>query len=99
MSLRSRVTALENRVGGTSKAMGIVRIHGGTPQPLNATAGEHVWHCGPDESEELFELRVTAAAAELGEPNLIIAGMKGVKGRALKPWAPDENDTPLQELD
>jgi hypothetical protein len=88
MSLRSRVFALENRVGGTNKAMGIVRIHGGIPQPLNATAAEHRWECGPEESEETFTSRVVAAAAELGEFNVAIAGMKGAKGHAPKSWAP-----------
>jgi hypothetical protein len=69
--------------------MGIVRIHGGIPQPLNATAAEHRWECGPDESEETFTSRVVAAAAELGEFNVAIAGMKGAKGHAPKSWAPD----------
>jgi hypothetical protein len=32
---------------------------------------------------------VVAAAAELGEFNVAIAGMKGAKGHAPKSWAPD----------
>ncbi|WP_159013323.1 hypothetical protein [Acidisoma sp. S159] len=60
--------------------MSIIRIHGGTPAPLHAVAGEYRWDCGPDEGEAIFELRVMAAATEFGEPNLIVAGRKVTRG-------------------
>jgi hypothetical protein len=95
-SLKRRIDALERRVGGTRAAMAVSRIHGGAPAPLHATSGPHRWDCGADEPEAIFELRVVAEAAQLGEFNITIAGTRGAAGRVLKPWAPDVNDTPFQ---
>ena len=77
--LDRRVKAIERHLsrlpppGGTQPALIVIR--GGLPDVLHATAGELRFVCAPDEPLDEFKDRVLDAAAEAGEPFVVIGGL------------------------
>ena len=77
--LDRRVTAIERHLcrlpprGGTQPTLTV--ICGGLPDVLHATAGDLRFVCAPDEPFDQFKDRVLDAAAEAGEPFVVIGGL------------------------
>jgi hypothetical protein len=77
--LDRRVTAVERHLsrlpprGGTQPTLIVIR--GGLPDVLHATAGDLRFVCAPDEPADEFKDRVLDAAAEAGEPFVVIGGL------------------------
>jgi hypothetical protein len=77
--LDRRVTAIERHLcrlpprGGTQPTLTVIR--GGLPDVLHATTGDLRFVCAPDEPFDEFKDRVLDAAAEAGEPFVVIGGL------------------------
>jgi hypothetical protein len=77
--LDRRVTAIERHLSrlpprdGTEPTLIVIR--GGLPDELHATAGDLHFVCAPNEPFDEFRDRVLDAAAEAGEPFVVIGGL------------------------